>query len=884
MQIINTQRFCGRNMYCHRPVMKITVDIGECADKPTKDIKDFNEKLVEYLPGLRKHTCSLGYEGGFYHRLFEGTYMAHVLEHIIIELQLLAGFNIKFGKTRQASEEGSEYNIIFEYVNERCGVESAKLAVDIANLIISNGSINISRLIEDLKIIATESSLGPSTAAIVAEAKKRGIPVMRIGDESLVQLGYGKYSRRIASALTDRVSCISVDIAGNKQITKELLREYNIPVPEGDIVYTENSAVSLANQIGYPVVVKPFDSNQGKGVSLELMNDSQVRAAFAEACKYSKAALVEKYIIGNDYRVLVVGGKVSAVAERKPACVTGDGIHTVTQLIDIENTNLLRGDDHEKPLTKIKLDAVAMQILKNRGMDENHIPGPCETIFLRNNGNLSTGGTARDRTCEIHPKNAEIAVKAAKIIGLDIAGIDITSPDISIPVKECGGAVIEVNAAPGLRMHIYPSEGEKRNVAADIMDMLFPEDETCSIPIASVTGTNGKTTTTRLIGHTMSLMGLNVGMTTTSGIYIGGRCILKGDNTGPLSAKSVLCDKTVEAAVLETARGGLVRKGLGYNLADVGIITNVTDDHLGLDGIDTLEDMAFVKSLVVEAIKPHGYAVLNAEDGLSEYISERVRCNIIYFSKTLKNNLLASHLKSGGTGVYIKEGILIVQQGKNIHPVINIKDIPITFEGRLECNIENALAAAAGLYALSIPVNAIAHGLASFRADIFLNPGRFNLFDMGNFSVLVDYGHNPAGYKAVIDFALKLSARRLVGVIGMPGDRLDRTVRDVGSMCAGAMRKIYIKEDSDLRGRDPGEVAGLLCEGALAGGAIRENLHIILRETKALETAILNALPEDLIVVFYEELEPILEIINNLKVEMEINTMEEMKTLEQPAG
>ncbi|MEG6612789.1 cyanophycin synthetase [Pseudoclostridium thermosuccinogenes] len=872
MQIYSIQCFSGRNIYSHKPVVKMVLNIGDYYKTTTKDIPGFNEKLIKLFPGLGKHHCSLGYEGGFLERLKEGTYIGHVTEHLILELQCLTGSNVNYGKTRVIMEP-SLYYIVYQYENEKCAVECGRAAVDIVTCLAEGKEIDIDTILHNLKKVAIESEMGPSTKSIYDEAKRRGIPVTRIGNESLLQLGYGKYRRLIEASLSDAPSCINVDIAGNKHLTKQILMDSNIPVPFGELVYTEESAVAAAREIGFPLVLKPYNANQGKGVTLDIRNEDQVRRAYREAAKYCNTAIVERYIPGKDYRVLVVGGKVAAVAERRPPMVTGDGVHTVKELVDIENMNPLRGDDHEKPLTKIKLDEVARQVLAKYGMDENYVPEPGKTVRLRENGNLSTGGTAKDCTDLIHPYNCALAVKAAELIGLDIAGIDITAEDISVPLNSTNGAIIEVNAAPGLRMHLYPTEGKKRNIAGDILDMMFPEGRPFTIPIISVTGTNGKTTTTRLIRHTLSLTGKVVGMTSTSGIYIGDECILKGDNTGPISARMVLSDSRVEAAVLETARGGIVRKGLGYDLADVGVVINVSDDHLGLDGIETLEDLAFAKSLVLEAVKPDGYAVINADDEMAEYMISRVRSRMVLFSRSSDNPLVVSHIGSGGKAVYMEGSSIYICNGKVRSFVMNVEDIPITFGGMVDCNIENSLAAVSALFSVNVSISAIRKGLRSFKPDTVSNPGRFNLFDMGNFKVMLDYGHNPAGYKALIKFLQKTDAKRLVGIIGVPGDRLDRNIREVGEICGKVFSNIYIKEDRDLRGRKPGEVADILYEGVMKSPIEKENVKIIRNELEALETAMLDAQPGDMIVMLYEEFEPAVELVSRFAHELEKNSL-----------
>lgn len=881
MHIYSIKSYKGRNIYSHRPVIKMVVDLDSLYNTPTREMGNFNEKLLAMFPGLEEHYCSLGERGGFAKRLKEGTYIGHVTEHLIIELQHLLGYDVRYGKTRVITEP-SLYCIVYEYSNEKCGIECGKAGVSLISDIVENRETDLDALLKNLREISLQAELGPSTRAIYEEAKKRGIPVTRLGSDSILRLGCGKYSRLVEASLTDGPSCINIDIAGNKCLTKEILSNYGIPVPYGDVAYTEDSAVTLAEDIGFPVVLKPYNGNQGKGVTLNIVNGQQVRKAFKEAMKFSSPVIVEKFIRGKDYRILVVGDKVSAVSERRPPFIVGDGAHSVRQLVEIENNSMLRGEDHERPLTKIKVDSIAEDVLERQGMDENYIPKVNEAVRLRDNSNLSTGGTAVDCTGTIHPFNSSMAVNAAKATGLDVAGIDITAEDIAVPINHSNGAVIEVNAAPGLRMHLYPTEGECNNVAGDILDMLYPQGKPCSIPIVSVTGTNGKTTTTRLISHAMSLMGQTVGMTCTSGVYIDHQCIMKGDNTGPVSAGMVLSDKRVEAAVLETARGGIVKKGLGYDLADVGVIVNVSDDHIGIDGLNSMESLAFVKALVVEAVKPEGHSVLNADDAMTPYLLDRAKGNKILFSCKRDNRLVVPHIASGGKAVYMDGDSIIINDGRKCIPLMDVKEIPITFGGIVECNIENSLAAASALYALGIPADTIKEGLKSFKPDINTNPGRFNMFDMGTFNVMLDYSHNTAGYHAVVKFISKTNSDRLVGVIGMPGDRLDRNISQVGEICGKAFAKLYIKEDGDLRGRKPGEVGEILRKAVLKSGFRKENISVIHSELKALEAAILDAQPGDLIVMFYEEFEPAVELVTRLKTELEKTVLPEGIRLNEP--
>lgn len=857
MDIKDIVIYRGKNIYSHKPTMKMIVDIGKYGEIPTKDIRGFNKRLLDAFPGLKTNTCGLGYVGGFLDRLKEGTYLAHVLEHVILDLQNSLGYDVKYGKTR-ILEEPSTYYLVYEYENEVTGLECSKAAVFILNCFLNGENIYIEEFLDYLKKVSIDAQLGPSTAAIVEEAKKRNIPVTRIGYDSLIQLNYGKLSRMVESTLTDATSCISTDIASNKQLAKSILSENKIPVPYGKVVYSEISAVMAAKQIGMPVVIKPFDANQGKGVTLNLNSEEEIKDAFREAAKYSSGIIVEKFIKGRDYRILVVGGQVKAAAERLPACVTGDGKHNIKELIDITNMDENRGESHEKMLTKIKLDTVAKNILKRKGIDEFYVPQKEEVIVLRENANLSTGGTAIDCTDQIHPDNALIAVRAAKAIGIDIAGIDFVAEDISESILKSDGAVVEVNSAPGIRMHLYPSVGQPRNVAKDIVDWLYPSNKSVNFPIVSVTGTNGKTTTVRLISHTLSLMGKTVGMTSTSGTFVNEKCICKGDNSGPLSAKALLSNKEIDVAVLETARGGMIRDGLGYDLADVGLITNITEDHLGVDGVETTQDLAFVKSLVVEAVKEKGYAVLNAEDGMTDYILGRVKTNVILFGKS--KDIMQKFDRTNDIHIYIEDGFIIINHNKDAIKVVNINEIPITHHGMIACNVENCLAATSALYALHVPVEMIASGLVSFKE----NAGRFNLFDMQKYKVMLDYAHNKSGYEAVIQACKVLEHKKLIGVIGMPGDRPDQAIQEVGKICANSFEKIYIKEDSNLRGRNQNEVANLLKNTILKNGFSADKIVTIPSETEALKEATSHATQGDLIVVLYEKLEPLKQLLGNM--------------------
>ncbi|MBM7581509.1 cyanophycin synthetase [Caldicoprobacter guelmensis] len=870
MKICEIKAFKGRNIYSHQKVIKMVVDLEDMVDVATKDIEGFNDALLKLLPGLYQHHCSLGCPGGFIARLEEGTYLSHVIEHCALEIQSILGYDVSFGRARQVMDS-TKYTIVYAYKNEVAGVEAGKCAVQLVEALCKGHSFDLSSHLNRIKEKAVKNELGPSTKAIVEAALGRGIPVMRIGNGSILQLGYGKYQKRIEATITENTSCISVDIACDKTLTKEILKEAGIPVPEGSVCTTIEDALQIAEELGYPVVIKPEKGNQGKGVSLNLTTPEEVVQAFKIARQVDENIIVEKYIKGNDYRVLVVGGRVVAVAQRIPAHVVGDGVHTIAQLVEMVNKDERRGEGHEKPLTKIKIDEISLMLLKKQGYTLDSIPPAGKWVYLKANGNLSTGGEAIDCTNKIHPVNCEIAVRAAQIIGLDIAGIDIACPDISKPIEEGVGAVIEVNAAPGIRMHLYPSKGKPRNVAQNIIDMLFPPGSRHSIPIISVTGTNGKTTTVRMIAHILRTQGYTVGMTTTGGVYINDHCVMKGDTTGPASAKIVLTDKRVEVAVLETARGGIIRSGLGYDLSDIAVLTNISEDHLGIDEVYTLEDLLHVKSLVVEAVKTNGYVVLNADDPMVVEAAKRVKSNIIYFSKQEDNIIVHRHLVAGGLAVFLKGQHITIATGDGFIQCMDVSRIPATYGGKLVYNIENSLAAVSVAYAMKIPIETIQKALASFYADEIHNPGRFNVFNIRDFRVVVDYAHNISGYTHVIEAIKKMGASRTVGIIGVPGDRQDSSIRRIGFIAGKGFDRVIIKEDVDLRGRRRGEVAKLLEEGVLSAGMDPNNVEVILSEVEALKTAIKRAKTGDLIVIFYEKLEPIMatikEVLSNVEAE-----------------
>ncbi|NLM03984.1 MAG: cyanophycin synthetase [Clostridiales bacterium] len=864
MRLLAVKALKGKNIYADFPVIRADICIDKTIGEFISDIEDFNKRYLKLWSRLKGYKFNDHIYQGFSKKIKMDRYIIPIIESTILEIQKILGDDLTFIKTKYL-ENKDVYSIIYEYKDEVLGLQSAELAVDIISSILEKKNLNIIQRLEKIKKLVSINELGTSTAAIVNEARKRQIPVTRIGNNSLIQLGYGKYSRRIQGTITDNTRCIAVDTVCDKGLTNSILRIHGLPVPQGETVSTYDEVMKAVKKLGFPVVIKPYNGNQGRGVSLNLQSFHEVRNAYNIARQYSDKILVEEYISGKNYRITVINQKVIAVAERIAAHVIGDGINNIRELINIENQNPLRGECHEKPLTKIKIDNIVLSFLKKTGKRLDYIPQKGEKVYLRGNDNLSTGGIAIDVTDKIHPDNARLAINAARAVGLDVAGVDMTTDDIEKSILDYGGAIIEINAAPGIRMHHYPSSGKSRNVAGEIIDSLFPVGVEHSIPIISVTGTNGKTTTVRMLVKIFKENNKLVGMTTTGGIYIGEEEIMRGDTTGPRSAQALLMDNRVELAVLETARGGIINKGLGYELADVGIVTNVGDDHLGIDGINTLDEMAEVKSLIIKAVKKDGHVVLNADDKYTEKLSKITKCNIIYFSKDPLNKIVKEHIQMGNKAVYTKNDDIYIFDGKKEIFVIKTHEIPATMNSILEHNIENSMAAIAGSFAMGVEIDVIYRALKDFATDVKNNLGRFNIFDVKDFKVVIDYAHNIDGYNKVLKGLNKIKKNRLVGIIGLPGDRSDISILKVAELAGKNFDYAYIKEDSDLRGRKKGEIAGLIKKGCNLGGLSDINIEIELCEIKALKKAMANAKPGDIIVIFYENYYPIIEAIEEFK-------------------
>ena len=860
MKIVSLHFFPGRNIYSHRPVMKMLLDLGSANNFCTKYDPAFAEKLLQILPGMIEHRCSRGYKGGFIERVREGTYLGHVVEHIFLELQNQAAIGTNYGKTR--SHDDSLVEIIAEYRCRQAAEFLARSAVRLTEALLEGKKYDPRVDIEQAKKLAAQYLPGPSTAAILAAAKKRQIPFQQLAEgSSLYRLGSGKYQKRILASISENTGCIAVDIACNKPLTKKILQQHGLPVPCGFVADSLQDALKAAQELGYPLVIKPDNGNQGKGVSLNLQSSEEVKKAYALAAAYSPRVMIESYLEGRHYRLLVVNKRLVAAAERIPALVTGDGVHTVAELIERENQNPLRGDGHEKALTKIPVDQITNEVLRRQGLTLKTIVPRGQKVLLRDNANLSTGGTACDVTAEVHPKQAELAVRAAALIGLDIAGVDLVMQDIKLPPDRQEGGIIEINAAPGLRMHLYPTRGTARDVGAEIVAQLFPADQPVRIPVFSVTGTNGKTTTARMLEYVLRKHGLYTGMSCTDGLYYNGTLAKTGDLTGPAGANAVLSHPEVEVAILETARGGIIRRGLGYDRADVAVICNIRPDHLGQDGMETLSDLIHVKSLVAEAVYENGTVVLNADEAHVHELAERVWAKIIYFSTQADSITVRRHLGSGGRALFLRRGAILAAWGNRVTLVGRTRDFAVTHNGYALHQVENLLAALAACWGYGIPIRQAAAYLREFTSSPQDNPGRANFYRLGDFSVLVDYGHNPDGFAKIGQFVKKLKPNRTLAVLGVPGDRRNDLVFTAGIVAAKYFDFLFIKEDEDLRGRKPGEVAELLKKGAMQAGKEEALIKILPTEEQALQEALKMATAGDLVLVFYEKIDVVLSTI-----------------------
>jgi cyanophycin synthetase len=871
MRILNRSVYVGPSSYAHFPVIRLELDLGALEAWPTARLGNaYIDALIEALPGLQTHGCSYREPGGFIRRMREGegTWLGHVLEHVAIELQNVAGEDVTFGKTRSIGEDRpGVYSVVYEYAQKEEGVAAGDLAVQLlCSLLPENlrpdGTVPEDFIWNEARDAfiryAQRRALGPSTSSLVRAAEERGIPWLRMNQQSLIQLGHGKYQQRIQATVTGRTPHIAVELASDKEETNKILGSLGLPVPRQELVSTQSDAVRAARKLGGEVVTKPYNGNHGRGITIGISGDDEVRAGFASAQEHSRSVIVETYVVGDDHRLLVVNGELIAATRRTPGQVVGDGTHTVAQLVDMVNQDPRRGVGHEKALTRLEFDAQARLMLTRAELTADSIPENGRVVPLRSTANLSTGGTATDVTDIIHPDNRDMAVRAVRAIGLDVGGVDFISPNIAESYKSIGGAICEINAAPGFRMHVAPSEGTPRDAAGPVVDMLFPPGTPSRVPIAAITGTNGKTTTARMLAHITKMAGYTPGLTTTDGVYIDGQRTVEGDMTGPVSARMVLSDPQIDMAILETARGGLLRAGMAVRHVDVGAVLNVQSDHLGLKGIDTLEQLAEVKRIVIEIATE--CAVLNADDPLvlkmSGYTDAKTIC---YVTMNPAHSLVREHIRAGGRACALEGGIngqMITLYDKGGHiPLLWTHLIPATLEGRALHNVQNAMVAAAMAFSLGIKLDAIRQGLRTFDSSFFQAPGRMNVFSEHPFKVLFDYGHNAHAVGVMADLAQRLdvTGRRIVVVAG-PGDRRDEDLREIAAAVAGRFDHYICRRDDNTRGRDGDEVPRIIAEALLAAGVPESAISRINDEQQAIDAALRMGQPGDLILIFADAL------------------------------
>ncbi|MCP4458649.1 MAG: cyanophycin synthetase [Cytophagales bacterium] len=867
MEIREIRAMRGPNYWSvnrHKLIVMV-LDIEQLEQRPTNKIKGFLGRLKSMFPTMQTHRCSVGEAGGFFLRVNEGTWMGHVIEHIALEIQTLAGMDCGFGRTRGYGEEGV-YNVVFNYMEERVGKYAAKASVRIAEALINGTEYDMEKDIQEMRELRESDRLGPSTGSIIEEAERRGIPWIRLNKYSLCQLGYGVNQKKVQATVASTTSNIGVEIACDKEDTKYLLEEAEVPVPKGEIIRTERGLKEAVAYVGYPLVVKPISGNHGRGITTNVLNWEDALVAFQAAKEVSRSVIIEKYIVGDDYRLLVIDYKLVAASKRTPAHVVGNGKSTIQELIDKVNQDPKRGYGHEKVLTMIDVNELTKSILKENKKTLKSILKKGEVLNLKDTANLSTGGTAEDVTDIVHPYNIFMAERIAKIIDLDICGIDIMTTDIGVPLPESGGAVLEVNAGPGFRMHLAPAEGLPRNVAGHVVDMLYPPGVNSMIPIVAVAGTNGKTTTTRLIAHIARMKGYKVGYTTTDGVYIQNRLMMTGDCTGPASAEFVLKDPTVDFAVLESARGGLLRAGLGFKNCDIGIVTNVSADHLGLKGIHSIEQLARVKGVVPETVFPEGYAILNADDDLVYEMRKGVKSNIAYFSLDENNTRIVRHMKANGLSAIHENGYITICKGEWKMRVTKAINVPLTFDGKAIFMIQNVLPAVLTAYIRGFSIEDIKVAIESFIPSPAQTPGRLNMFRFKNFNVLLDYAHNPAGLRALHQMIEKMEGKPKVGMIAGIGDRRPEDNHEIGQVAAEMFDEIIIRQDKHLRGKTEEELIKMIHEGIKSVDPDKP-VTIIPSEHEAITHAITNAKKGSMLIFCSDVIPDALNLVMKFKEE-----------------
>ncbi len=857
MRILEHRALRGPNRYSRYQAMFMLLDIGEYEAKPSDILPGFTDQLVALLPSLHNHECSVGEPGGFIQRLHRGTWLGHVVEHIALELQCLAGMDVGFGKTYGTSEAGI-YKIAYRYRVESAGLLAGLHAVELVEAIARNRPFDLDATIAQLQELRESDLLGPSTSSIVEEAKRRGIPALRLNGLSLVQLGYGSKQRRIQATMTDRTSALGVEIADEKFRTKELLRGAGIPTPDGAIARSLAEATRAAEDLGYPVAVKPEVGNHGRGITAAVRGIGELETAFASANRICDEVVVERSLTGLDFRVLVIDGNLVAAAVREPAHVVGDGERSIRELIEVVNEDPRRGVGHERVLTAITVDSMTERLLSFQGYQLDEVLSPGVNLSLKSTANLSTGGTARDVTDEVHPDVRLTCERIARIVGMDCIGIDIVAPRLDRPLPADTAGIVEVNAAPGFRMHLEPTEGKARDVAKPFVEMLFPSEGDYEVPIVAVTGTNGKTTTAKLIAHALKYCGKKVGFAGTTGVEIDGAEIVSGDYSGPEGAGIVLREPTVDHAVLEVARGGIVRRGLGFDSCNVGVLLNVDEDHIGIDGVENLEDLALVKSTVLEVVKDSGVSILNADDPIVVGLEERASGQKTFFSLDPDNEVVVRHVAAGGTAVVLLDGNVVIHSAEPSVILLSVLEIPITLGGAVVFNISNVLAAVGALHGLGLPVDMIRSGISTFHPSSTQNPGRMNIIDFISFKVLIDYGHNVPAVNALGRALPHITNGRKIVVAHGTGNRLDEHIKQFGAALAGVYDQIIVT-DLDPRHRKPGETPRLVLSGALETGFLDGSAEIVLDPMQAIDRAFEIVRSGDLIVVQVDDVEPMLK-------------------------
>ncbi len=863
MIIIEVKALRGPNYWSNfrKKLIVMKLDLEQLEESPTNEIAGFPDRLKAIFPTMIKHRCSKDHEGGFFERVNEGTWMGHVIEHIALEIQSLAGMECGFGRTRGTGKKGV-YNVVFSYMEENVGIYAAKASVRIAEALIAGVEYDLDEDIQTMRKMRERERFGPSTGSIVDEAVARDIPFIRLNGESLVQLGYGKNQVRFRATMTDRTSSIAVDLASNKDETKRMLQAQAIPVAKGMCIIHEEEVAEVIEKVGFPLVFKPLDGNHGKGASINVKTVEEAMNAFEHAKKYSRKIIVERFITGYDFRILVINHRFIAAALREPAHVIGDGKLTIQELIDQENKDPRRGYGHENVLTEISIDRETMDQLAKYGYILETVLKKAEHCYLKGTANLSTGGTSTDVTDLVHPHNIFICERISRVIGLDICGIDIMASNLSEPLEVSGGVVLEVNAAPGFRMHLAPAKGLPRNVAAPVIDMLYPTGKSCRIPIIAITGTNGKTTTTRLIAHIVKNNGYRVGFTTSDGIYVQNSMLTKGDTTGPVSAEFILKDPTVEFAVLETARGGILRAGLGFGKCDVAVVTNIQEDHMGLSDINTLAEMANVKGVVARAVKRDGYAVLNADNPHCVSIAKTVDCKIAYFSLDENNPVIKEHCRNGGIAAIYENGYITIKKGEWKFRVEKASHIPLTFGATVTFMIYNVLAATLATYVYGFTIEDIKTNLETFIPSAAQTPGRMNIFTFKEYKVMIDFAHNPDGFKGIKEFLSTIDSPYKIGIITGTGDRRDDDIREMGRISSEMFDHIIIRQDKFLRGRQAEEIVKLLVEGIQKGNP-KQSYEYIPKEVEALKHAFSLAKPGAFITALSDVIDNAIDVVQS---------------------